>query len=97
MEWFDETLGNLRDAGCNDDTIAAYRRISERSLPHEVICRQQAHLLGDYRKTLLEQLHEDQKRIDCLDHLLYRLKSEAGILPAKPRTANVRHNLGGSD
>ncbi len=95
MEWFDETIGNLRDAGCNDGVIAAYQGICEKDLPYEVICRQQALLLGEYRKALLEQLHEDQKKIDCLDHLLYRLRNEAGMLPVKQRSVNVRHTIGG--
>ncbi len=33
--------------------------------------------LGEYRKKLLDEIHARQKRIDCLDHLIYMLgKSE---------------------
>jgi hypothetical protein len=31
-------------------------------------------LLKKHRNSLLDKIHEDQKAIDCLDYLLYRIK-----------------------
>lgn len=57
----------LRDAGCTDDMIANFVASHQKS---ETAGRR---LLASHRKTLLEDLHVCQKRIDCLDYLLYKL------------------------
>ena len=62
-------ITNLKDAGCDDKTIAAflhYRQMNEHA--------KQMDLLKKHRYTLLDKIHEDQKAIDCLDYLLYKLK-----------------------
>jgi hypothetical protein len=75
MQYTDAILQNLRDAGCDEKLIRDYRNIADRPLAEATACGQQAMLLAGYRKELLDQLHEDQKRIDCLDHLLYQLRA----------------------
>ena len=77
MECTDPVVRNLMDAGCGEKLIAAYRAIAEQPLPKASVIGQQACLLRGYRKELLGRLHEDQRRIDCLDHLLYQLKEQA--------------------
>ena len=60
---------NLKDAGCTKETIAAflhYRKTNEQP--------KQLELLKKHRHILLDKIHEDQKAIDCLDYLLYKLK-----------------------
>ena len=55
-------ITNLKDAGCDDKTIAAflhYRQMNEQA--------KQMHLLKKHRYSLLDKIHEDQKAIDCLD------------------------------
>ncbi|SFE57685.1 hypothetical protein [Trichococcus pasteurii] len=62
-------ITNLNDAGCTNETIAAflhYRQTNEQV--------KQMDLLKKHRHILLDKIHEDQKAIDCLDYLLYRLK-----------------------
>jgi DNA-binding transcriptional MerR regulator len=62
-------ITNLKDAGCTDETIAAflqYRQTNEQA--------KQKNLLKKHRSILLDRIHEDQKAIDCLDYLLYKLK-----------------------
>ena len=62
-------ITNLKDAGCTNETIAAfldYRQTNEQS--------KQMELLKKHRHILLDKIHEDQKAIDCLDYLLYKLK-----------------------
>lgn len=60
-------ITNLKDAGCDDKTIAAflqYRQTNDQS--------KQMNLLKKQRNSLLDKIHEDQKAIDCLDYLLYK-------------------------
>ncbi len=62
-------ITNLTDAGCTKETIAAflhYRKTNEQL--------KQMELLKKHRHSLLDKIHEDQKAIDCLDYLLYKLK-----------------------
>lgn len=64
-----DVIQNLKDAGCGKDVIdsfmGCYRsRETVRGL----------RLLSDHRQSLLDQLHAEQKRIDCLDYLIYQLK-----------------------
>ena len=62
-------ITNLKDAGRDDKTIAAflhYRQMNEQA--------KQMDLLKKHRYSLLDKIHEDQKAIDCLDYLLYKLK-----------------------
>ena len=75
MQCSDAVLQNLLDAGCDEKLISEYRIIADTPQTETVACMRQATLLSAYRKRLLEQLHEDQKRIDCLDHLLYQLRA----------------------
>ena len=37
---------------------------------------QQLRLLSGHRKNLLERLHREEKRIDCLDYLLYQMQKK---------------------
>ena len=37
---------------------------------------QQIQLLSGHRKHLLEKLHREEKRIDCLDYLLYQMQKK---------------------
>ena len=62
-------ITNLKDAGWTDETIAAFlqcRQTNEQA--------KQKNLLKKHRSILLDRIHEDQKAIDCLDYLLYKLK-----------------------
>ncbi len=58
----------LRDAGCPEKTIAACMAESESAA--------KLRILEEYRKKLLQTLHTDEKRLRCLDYLLYCLRSE---------------------
>ena len=37
---------------------------------------QQRRLLSGHRKHLLEKLHRNQRRIDCLDYLIYQMETK---------------------
>lgn len=73
MENRNDVLQNLKDAGCDRKTIEAFIRLGEEK------CRcGQIRLLEGHRRELLDAVHREQKRIDCLDYLLYEMKKEYG-------------------
>lgn len=61
-------IQNLKDAGCSPDTIECCMSSLD--------CGKKAELLKqleDHRETLLHKVHEEEKRIDCLDYLVYQI------------------------
>ncbi len=60
---------NLRDAGCGKGCIREFMQDLEQD-------RMQAgvRLLNQHRRLLLDAMHREQKRIDCLDYLLYQIR-----------------------
>ena len=60
---------NLKDAGWGGATALADRGLQD---PGEK--EQQLRLLFGHRKQLLDELHREEKRIDCLDYLIYQLE-----------------------
>ncbi len=60
---------NLRDAGCSDDFIAAFLRVWETGSTKE-----QLRLLSSQRCRLLNNVHAEQRKLDCLDYLRYQLE-----------------------
>lgn len=60
---------NLKDADCPDEMIDAFlcACVSKRE-------KEGMRLLREHRKSLLDAVHANQKRIDCLDYLLNKLK-----------------------
>lgn len=60
---------NLQDAGCDEEFISRYM-----GLRGEGDEEKQLGMLGEHRKTLLEQIHSGQKQLGCLDYLIYKTK-----------------------
>ncbi len=58
---------NLKDAGCNQETIEKYCQCCDRGDQ-----RGKERLLEQHRRELLDDMHRAQKRIDCLDYLWYQ-------------------------
>lgn len=66
---FSRIRQNLLDAGCDQQTtdscMACYNEGNmAKMLP----------TLAEHRRALLEELHKEQKRIDCLDYLVYTIQ-----------------------
>ena len=57
----------LQDAGCESELIERYLRLRSQHAFRE----QRKH-----RAALLEAIHGEQKKLDCLDDLLYLLEKE---------------------
>ncbi len=65
-------LENLSDAGCDDGMIERYREVAA----DDPQCAPKLiRLLAPHRKALLDALHADQVKLDCLDYLLFRLRN----------------------
>lgn len=64
-------IENLKDAGCDGDTIQEFMNTLQSEKK-----KQGLNLLQKHRRSLLENLHISQKQIDCLDYLLFTLKNK---------------------
>ncbi len=60
---------NLADAGCSPELIERFMALVERGDEEEGLT-----LLAKHRKHLLDRCHAEQKRIDCLDYLVYQMQ-----------------------
>ena len=72
-----QLLRNLKDAGCDTATTEQFLAYEREKKPQA-----QRRLLLRQRNSLLQAVHENQERIDCLDFLLYsveqKIKSSIG-------------------
>lgn len=64
----DAVIQNLRDAGCDMETIENIISDLKKGDEKSSLKRLEAH-----RKKLLDSLHKEQKCIDCLDYLVYQM------------------------
>lgn len=64
----DALIQNLKDAGCNAQTIEQFMSDLQKGKEESGLKR-----LAIHRKKLLDAMHKEQKRIDCLDYLVYRM------------------------
>lgn len=70
----DAIIQNLIDAGCGQEFILEFME----DLRKDNISKD-LKLLQAHRRSLLDNLHKEQKRIDCLDYLVYRMTKENSI------------------
>lgn len=71
-------LRNLKDAGCDAETVERYLRLRQAGK-----VREQLRLLSKQRSLLLEKIHEEQRKIDSLDYLLHAVKTKANTFKEK--------------
>lgn len=60
---------NLRDAGCDEECIRQFMADLDEKREQEGL-----KLLRKHRSKLLDAMHREQKRIDCLDYLVYEMQ-----------------------
>lgn len=66
---------NLADAGCGKKTIQESLQLQEERKTSELMA-----ILSRRRKRLLQVVRQNQKRLDCLDYLIYSIKTnETGL------------------
>lgn len=61
-----ESWKHLVDVGCSQDCIEQYKRLTDDE--------QRFLYLRQYRRCLLDKIHDKQKQLDRLDYLLHQLK-----------------------
>ena len=66
---------NLKDAGCDQDMICRCEVLAQGEKKAELM-----RALSLHRKALLDAVHENQRRIDCLDYLIYQLEKQDRII-----------------
>lgn len=59
---------NLLDAGCDNELIEKFMEFLKADKKEAGLS-----LLSKHRSYLLDCYHADQKRIDCLDYLIYKM------------------------
>lgn len=65
----ERTRRNLCDAGCSEEFQNRYAAASTDA--------ERLRQLRRRRHELLNEIHADQRRLDCLDYLIYQLKAKA--------------------
>lgn len=62
-------IQNLKDAGCGSDIIEDFMEDMREDRTSNGI-----QILREHRRFLLDSLHENQKKIDNLDYLIYQIQ-----------------------
>ena len=62
---------NLEDAGCGPDMICCCEALARDEKKAELM-----RALSLHRRALLDDVHENQRRIDCLDYLIYQIEKQ---------------------
>lgn len=62
---------NLIDAGCSPELVQECLALAQGQQTAEL-----RRLLARQRRALLDKVHQNEKRIDCLDYLVYQMEQE---------------------
>ncbi len=64
-------IRNLKDAGCDPDTMARFMDCYKKG-----DYQNQIRMLEICRDALLENVHQGEKKISCLDYLVYQIERQ---------------------
>ncbi len=64
-------MENLIDAGCTPEIVQQCMTLAQQQ-ENDALLR----ILSRHRKSLLDTVHQNEKRIDCLDYLIYKLEKQ---------------------
>lgn len=64
----EDVIQNLKDAGCNQETIERFMTCMGQD-----DLNGQLRLMEGQRQCLLDRVHEEEKQINCLDYLVYQI------------------------
>lgn len=64
-------IQNLTDAGCNTALTEHFVSLVDQGQEKEALM-----LLAGHRKKLLDHCHAAEKKIDCLDYLVYQMEKK---------------------
>lgn len=63
---------NLKDTGCDLDMIYRCEILAQGEKKVELMG-----VLSLHRRALLDAIHENERRIDCLDYLIYQMEKQS--------------------
>ncbi|MDO4493675.1 MAG: hypothetical protein Q4C53_07320 [Clostridia bacterium] len=66
-----QIIENLEDAGCDTALTEQFEALWTKGDQ-----KGQMRLLTGYRRLLLDEIHAGQKKLDCLDYLICRMKAQ---------------------
>jgi len=64
----EDVIQNLKDAGCDQKIIKTFMAYMEQD-----DVSSQMRLMNEQRRRLLDRVHEEEKKIDCLDYFVYQM------------------------
>lgn len=73
-------MQNLKDTGCTPKTIEEICRLHGNGQVQDAV-----KVLRIHRCSLLESLHENQKKIDCLDFLVWCMEKNGRECPSNSK------------
>ena len=62
---------NLLDAGCSEESAVLVERLCSEGLLEDAL-----HQMRVIRCDLMEELHQSQRKVDCIDHLIRQTEKE---------------------
>lgn len=71
-------IQNLKDAGCEANQIESFLQELKKG-----DSKGQLDLLAQHRKILLNRVHKEERRIDCLDYLVYQIRQNKILIQSK--------------
>lgn len=63
------TIWCLKELGCREDEINRYKKLAEKNDIEGII-----KFLSCTRCKFLQHIHEEQRKLDCIDSIIYKLK-----------------------
>ena len=69
-----DILQNLKEADCSDEFIEEFFRVRKHGNDKMLV-----QLLYKHKSQLLEALHDSQKKIDCLDYLIFQIEQVVNL------------------
>ena len=64
-------IQSFSDAGCSEKLCERCLELAESGNTKQLTL-----LLNEKRKKALEKIHNDQKQLDCIDYLIYKISKE---------------------
>lgn len=71
-------IQNLKDAGCESNQIEGFLQGLKKGDR-----KGQLDFLAQHRSALLNRVHEEERRIDCLDYLVYQIRQNKILIHFK--------------
>ena len=71
MKQQQEIIENMKAAGCPESDIQSFVHCYESGE-----LKKGMKIISNCRKDILDRIHEEQRKIDCLDYLEYQIKKD---------------------